>query len=918
MGNIHSERERSYEIDLFKGEILRLMDHYVNDIFAEIIRATDDFSNLKNILADLNSSDTRNDYNLSGSTTEEVLEANSVDKKFNYVQFKKAFEVKEILKSWRVNLDMKSEVILLREIRNRLSHYDRENKYKNIDMVYEDLFTIQCFLFNFKLKFPDKYDAFLLKHEEIIQKTKDFADKYNEKTMITLKSNKISIEEYCRELQNDIFYGSSMEEIERRLYIAICDLRIDITDGKFMKIEKNNILKYFYKTKENKTPSSEPNNLESSTSTGILRLSSSLISDAEIRRIIRDYNILVDYRCLTSQTVRSFLEKRLIPILVSSGRRGKLMYIYDALNNYFQLNSNNKHNDEIIKFIKSNMKMELYGYLKADLDDPSDDAQIIDIICNKYNDNPFCIVTDNQNLMRELYKIKDDGLLILNVRDKFSDNQNQNREKINRDNSVKKNGFDINVPKKEEFKPLFKLSKTCFADTNTQLEISHIPGKDDEVYTLKEKKAIKLIDFINGGGEGSIFSTSEPGIVAKIYFEKCITQNRKDKLILMTEHQPNISNVCWPIDIILNKHGEFVGYIMLQAHGKDMAKTIFKGKCGKFNRSELVECLINIFETISKLHKNNILLGDINGGNILINSSQEIYFVDTDSYQIEQYPCPVGTELFTPPEIFKSENGDFSKFLRSPEDERYALGVLAFMTIIPGATPYPMIEGKFKNGFRFPQNGKKAEGKLTYNCIWSHIYYQVKQLFWKVFDDNDRTVSAENWILALNNYKRDIGDDQIKNEIFITTYKDTSGDTFVTEKCPKCNMPLNITQEEYNRRASNGRQVWCRACTTMNNHIRNLTTFITCSKCNRRLCVSKTEYDNIISITCDRCNKSLKVSAKEYEKRKNRGWDILCFDCDSNMGFKDTGICCSECDSENGLKIRYAVPTLSEIITLLE
>ncbi|TCT16018.1 hypothetical protein EDC18_10232 [Natranaerovirga pectinivora] len=911
--------EKSYEIDAFKGEVLRLLDHNINDIFAEIIRSTKDFNRIKQVMIKLKVDDYRNDFKIVGDTSEELLKANSVDKKLNYVQFAKINEANGILKKWLVNVDIHKEILLLREIRNRLSHYDEGNKYKNIGEVHKDLFILECFVFNFKMKFPEKYEDFKLKYDEIIQKAKDFADKYSESTIISLKSNKISIEEYCKELQNDIFYGESIETIKEKLFVAIGHLGIDVSGGKFKKDTRIDIIKYIYKNKTYErnainTENTEQNNDETvkfkdnSEKIKSMKMESFFcknLGEAELRRIVRDFNILVDYRCLASKSARVFLQKSLIPILRSYGDEAKLFYVYETLNDYFTLNRDNHDKDAIIQFIYSNMELKVYSYIKTEDNSARDDDNILNILNNLHNDKNFCVITDKQNLISGMQKAHRDGIYIINP------------------GLV---GGVKHKPQKEEFTPLFKLSKSCVVDSNTLLKVTHIPASGDEVYTLRQNNVIKLVDFINGGGEGNIYTTSQPGIIAKVYFEKCITTQRKDKLTLMTEHQPNIKNVCWPIDIILNKSGEFVGYIMAQASGKDIAKTIFKGRCKEYNRSELVECLINIFKTISELHKNNILLGDINGGNILIQNPQEIYFVDTDSYQIEKYPCPVGTELFTPPEIFKSENGevrDFSKFLRCPEDERYALGVLAFMILIPGATPYPMIEGKLQSGFRFPQTGKKAEGKLAYNCIWSYIHFQVKQLFWRVFDENDRTVTSDNWVRALQSYKRDIGKDDIKNQIFITTYKDINGDTFVVDKkCPKCNMPLNIKVDDYTRKASLGKTVYCRACTLRNIHINNLTTFMECEKCRRKLCVSKRDYDrqidSITNIACERCGITVRGYSSEYEKRKSRGWSILCYECDSNKGLYDIKVCCSECDDRNGVRIKYAVPSLTDIINSIK
>ena len=50
-----------------------------------------------------------------------------------------------------------------------------------------------------------------------------------------------------------------------------------------------------------------------------------------------------------------------------------------------------------------------------------------------------------------------------------------------------------------------------------------------------------------------------------------------------------------------------------------------------WNRENLITLCINIVEKINTLHKLNILLGDINPNNILVDKNANIYFIDTDS-----------------------------------------------------------------------------------------------------------------------------------------------------------------------------------------------------------------------------------------------------------------------------------------------
>ena len=66
-------------------------------------------------------------------------------------------------------------------------------------------------------------------------------------------------------------------------------------------------------------------------------------------------------------------------------------------------------------------------------------------------------------------------------------------------------------------------------------------------------------------------------------------------------------------------------------------------------------------------------MGDLNPTNIMVKFSEKVFFVDTDSYQIEDFPCPVGTPDYTAPEIQNRKKYDF---LRSIGNENFAVATL--------------------------------------------------------------------------------------------------------------------------------------------------------------------------------------------------------------------------------------------------
>ena len=119
---------------------------------------------------------------------------------------------------------------------------------------------------------------------------------------------------------------------------------------------------------------------------------------------------------------------------------------------------------------------------------------------------------------------------------------------------------------------------------------------------------------------------------------------------------------------------------MPKASGYDLATSIFqpqlfKQKFEKWSRIELTQFVINLFEAIQYLHDNNVLIGDINPNNIVVKDYDEFYILDTDSFQIDEFPCPVGTVAFTAPEI---QNRDFGTFLRTKSHEYFSLATLLF------------------------------------------------------------------------------------------------------------------------------------------------------------------------------------------------------------------------------------------------
>lgn len=363
----------------------------------------------------------------------------------------------------------------------------------------------------------------------------------------------------------------------------------------------------------------------------------------------------------------------------------------------------------------------------------------------------------------------------------------------------------------------FNLPTSITPLKENKLIVKSFPKENDSISV--SNSILKLSKRISEGGEGIIYAVNgNSSIVCKIYHPEKLTNLRKEKIELMISKKISFEGICWPIDVVFNKTNEFVGYIMPAANGKTMQTSMFMKPVllknfPNFKRKDLASIAISFLEKMKFLHSMNIIVGDINALNILVEQNGKIWFVDTDSYQIENFPCPVGTVNFTAPEI---QGKDYATFMRTKNHELFAVATMLFMILFPGKPPYSQQGGESQ-----ADNIKKMNFPYTYdekadvnppegpwNFIWANLTRKIKEGFYLTFSKNQRKTIQE-WINILQSYRTSIENAHCSNELFPQGFpvKDP-----VEVNCSKCNSLHINSQKTIDKMKALNKGVFCNSC----------------------------------------------------------------------------------------------------------
>lgn len=485
---------------------------------------------------------------------------------------------------------------------------------------------------------------------------------------------------------------------------------------------------------------------------------------------------------------------------------------------------------------------------------------------SQYQDTRFAIFTDDRDLMSDIRKSKLCNVLPITVNYRgssvvflsgFEDIvtrfakgntveavesdlvRNHEISQIKAGNMNEHLGMTVPNVQQEFSKPI---------NSNDLTQSSNIKKNPESkaIFYTENGNAVRIGRKLGSGGEGTVYEVNT-SLAAKIYHPQMRDEIRYKKIKAMVSGNPEIKEICWPIDMLFTRDHQFVGFTMPKINGEEYKtlnetvlqlskESVRKKIMPGWDRLSLVKTCIAIIKMFDEMRKHHIIMGDINPNNILVTykngDNPKVATVDADSMQFGSFPCPVGVKDYTSPEIYKrlkTDNPEFSTFLRTDEDEQYSLANLLFRILMLNISPYNAKEvgsqDEARKNYNFPYRSENSTGADTpdgpYRMIWNNTLGAVKDNFTKEFTHTGNSVDPKAWLDVFNKYQYSIENGWYTKELLPNMYfdKDTPDENGETEwfkyfNCESCGKPTNLPKTNYENNEKFHFPQLCPACRT--------------------------------------------------------------------------------------------------------
>lgn len=197
----------------------------------------------------------------------------------------------------------------------------------------------------------------------------------------------------------------------------------------------------------------------------------------------------------------------------------------------------------------------------------------------------------------------------------------------------------------------------------------------------KRNVTLTQSNYLGAGGEAQVFANG--GQVYKLYHEpatKMLPSKKMQELSVI--HNPNVIT---PQEIIYNTQGNALGYTTELISPADPLLKYFTRTFKDTNGIDpaMINHLIKQMQlTVIDIHKNHILVVDLNELNILVKNQAalEPYFIDTDSYCTPSFPATAVMDSIRDRRVSKVDSNGKLHYNPDVMSDWFSFAILAFWT----------------------------------------------------------------------------------------------------------------------------------------------------------------------------------------------------------------------------------------------
>ncbi len=244
----------------------------------------------------------------------------------------------------------------------------------------------------------------------------------------------------------------------------------------------------------------------------------------------------------------------------------------------------------------------------------------------------------------------------------------------------------------------------------------------------------------------------------KLYSYKTIPKEIKRNLDLIQSTNINIQQIILPKNLVFSDSGAVVGYTMRKPQGENILRSIFiKSQFHRlfpvWDRSNLINLCISLLNLIKQLHRESILIGNLNPKSIFIKSDTDISIINPEEF------------------VYLKNIENKSEFDYERDD--FIMAVFIYMILIPGKPPFQVKLGTnaIDNLLKMFQNysisheftWKQPEDEDKY--LWNSLPEDIRTSFHSIFNKEKR-FTEDMWIQLLGNFKTELLEKKPKIKIF--------------------------------------------------------------------------------------------------------------------------------------------------------